>query len=174
MNYTLTVPMTAPASGQGCWFGSSNEAHWFPARPSAFGGLKDGDDVTVTCSFDLTPQSNNSPAYWAYRGLTVGSCPVADRERCGQLSVAAAEISATGGLISGGHITQAVAPTGQDIFYNALGLQTPTIPLGRERGTIGSIYYQWTMTYNGANDLVADGNKVEIVFGFGSGKSTDV
>lgn len=167
-HYTLVLPLGAITYGNNRWRGDTTEGTWHPANPNTFGGLNDGDIVTITCTFNYNPDVTPLPPAREYYGLAVGSCSATDQPAINGLKRAIGGTARAGGLIRGGHMTESQSPSASDIFYKAVGIMTPSVALTpSSRGTIPPLYYQWTMTYNGNNNVVTDGSNVEIVFGYG-------
>lgn len=165
MIYNLTLEKGAITLHNGIYTGSSPEAVWSPADPKTLGGWQDGDQLHVVCTFDLNPDVNPKPNASQYYGLVVGACNDADSATIKQYENVA-YWSQKQGQILGNHITTANSGSSNDIFYSAVS-ESGTFPLTpSSRGTLNNLIYKWVMTYNGSN-TVADGDHVELVFGYG-------
>ena len=177
MKYTLTLPEGTITYKGGNYHGTATTGHWSPANPDTFGGLKDKDTVSVVCTFNLNPTMPHNvpmPGYSDYYGLCVGACEKGDTAAITRMETAKYYSTKTGqlvqypldGVMQTTTTTNAVA-TPENIFYNAQSESQPSTVLSNNRGTLPALVYNWTMTYNGSNDICSNGKDVEIVYGYG-------
>ena len=74
MKYHLTLPKGAITLRNYIYQGSQTHMRWFPENPLKQGGWKDGDILTVICSFNLNPDIYPLPNSTEYVGLSAGAC----------------------------------------------------------------------------------------------------
>ena len=172
MRYQLTLPKGAITLRNHIYTGSQTDMIWSPVNPIKKGGWKDGDTLSVTCTFNLTPETDPLPNSTEYVGLSAGACNSNDTGKVNALIQAAKSLplKSKGALLGG--ITKNKSPEPQDIFYAAT-FESATFQLEpASRGELKDYIYHWEMKYNGAN-TVTDGDHVEIVFGYGDPMESD-
>jgi len=178
MEYHLTLDqgtITESDTGRGRTFtGSGTSASWSPfnpllAKPS---GWQEGDKLFVTCSFNLSPTQDGNDIYPPaneYNGLVAGACLNSNAEEIAKLKQDAHNIpGGDPGQLIGSGITKATTKSANAIFYSAkpLTFTTALKPISKNRGTLTNFIYKWEATFNRDN-TVADGEHVELVFGYG-------
>jgi hypothetical protein len=174
MIYHLTLPKGLITFRHGIYQGSNTQAVWSPCNPTDNGGWQNGDTLMVSCSFNLNPNIAVPPPSSEYAGLCAGSCSGKDQTTINALIAQAQAIYVpTPGQLLGNGITTSATPADSNLFYNAASVTGTFVLKPAGRGTLPNYIYQWTMTYNGTN-TVADGNDVEIVFGYGDPMNSEV
>jgi hypothetical protein len=174
MTYHLTLPQGLITFRNGMYQGSNTQAVWSPCNPNEAGGWQNGDILIVSCSFNLNPSMPTPPPAREYAGLCAGACNATNQTAVtGLINQAKGLPFSTPGRLLGSGITTSATAAATNLFYNATSV-TGTFPLRpASRGTLTNYVYQWTMTYNGSN-TVANGNTVEIVFGYGDPMDSEV
>jgi hypothetical protein len=175
MRYQLTLPKGAIKRRGTVYIGSHTDMIWSPVNPEDNGGWKNGDILSVTCSFNLNPDVNPKPPSYDYGGLCAGACNSGDSSAVAALIRAAKNLPlrTTGVLLNSGMTTN-TTPASDNIFYGAT-YEAATFHLERtypNNKTLVNYKYHWEMIFNGAN-TVADGENVEIVFGYGDPMESD-
>lgn len=174
MQYFLTLPKGKITFRNGMYQGSNTEAVWAPCNPNDVGGWQNGDTLTVNCTFNLNPTNVVPPPSTEYAGLCVGSCNAANTAGVKALiSEAQAIFVPNPGKILGSTISTSPTPAPNAIFYNAKSMTGTFALQPASRGSLNNYIFQWTMTYN-ANNTIANGTDVEIVFGYGDPMTSEV
>lgn len=175
MEYTLTLPKGEIKVRNNIFSGSHTEAVWAPCNPKDLGGWQDGDRLHVICAFNLNPPIDPQPPSSRYAGLCAGACSTEDRPKIRELVRMALGLPLPNpGILLDSEISMSSSAGPGDIFYNAQS-ESQTFQLRpSSRGELRDYIYKWHMTYNGNNEVVPDGNSVEIVFGYGDPMETEV
>jgi len=169
--YRLTLPIGQIHFKNNLWIGSQTTANFLPWNPEVVGGWKTGDTLQVMCAFDLNPNITPLPPATEYQGLVVGALnnPTAAEIRALKQTITG---TWSGGTVQAG-ITTNSSPGATDIFYNATSLSAPPLQLTpSSRGTLPSLVYEWTMTYNASGNFNPNG--IELVFGYGDPMDSEV
>lgn len=166
-SYTLTLPQGVITENRGQFVGSETHGIWSPVNPKALGGWKDGDTLTVVCTFNLNPENTaDLPPASSYFGLSAAAINNAS-STAGETAINQAKTwlaSQRAGIVGAGITTGSASSS--FLFYNASS-ETENIPLvPTTRGTITDIVYEWNMTYN-ANYPNVTVKDIEIIFGYG-------
>jgi C1A family cysteine protease len=144
---------------------NAGNSTWSPHNPNDAAGWLDGDTLTITCAFNTNP--TGLPAAASYNGLSIGAASSQAPADVTALLTQAQQLSGSKGQLLGIGIT-AGAARGAAVFYNAQSAIIPVINLQpASRGSLINFVYQWTMTYNGNNTVVANERQPALVFGYG-------
>jgi hypothetical protein len=173
MRYQLTLPKGAISRRGTIYVGSHTDMIWSPVNPEENGGWKNGDVLSVTCSFNLNPDVDPRPPSYDYGGLCAGACNSDNTSEIETLIKAAKNLPLrTTGVLLNSKMTTNTTPVSDNIFYGATS-EAATFQLEpASRGQLVNYKYHWEMIFNGAN-TVADGDHVEIVFGYGDPMESD-
>lgn len=169
MEYHLTLPQGTITLRNHIFTGSETQGSWSPFNPNNLGGWKDGDTLTVVCTFNLNPDLNPLPSASEYWGLCVGACAATDNSQVQSLLNQARGLSSryrTGALL-GNYITTETDANYSYIFYKATSTAVTVDLQPSSRGTLTNYIFRWDMTYNGNNRVVSSGDDVELVYGYG-------
>jgi len=170
MHYVVTLPQgDITITRNHTFVGSHTSAAWAPFNPDNAGGWKDGDTLTVVCTFNLNPDISPLPVASDYWGLCVGACSASNQAEITDLENLAYMLpfSDRVGALLGSNISSSSSATSQDIFFGATSTATTIALSPSSRGTLTNYVYKWVMTYNGSNTVVSSGTDVEIVYGYG-------
>lgn len=165
MIYHLLLPKGTITENRGAFVGSETHGIWSPYKPgskSAPKGWQKGDQLIVSCEFNLYPNTTDLPPASAYYGLSVAAINNASVE---QQKIVEKEMQRKSAGVVGEGVTESVFPAGC-LFYKAVPLRT-SIPLQpASRGTVNNIVYQWSMDYN-ADYPNVNPTAINIIFGYG-------
>ena len=170
--YHLTLP-----KGLITYRNSNTKAVWSPCNPNDIQGWNQGDILIINCTLDLNPANvDPMPPSDEYVGLCAGACNSNDTDTIKELIEEARNIRYPnpGELLGFNEaITTETTANPENIFYCATEI-TGTFPLKpSSRGVLENYVYHRRMVYKGKN-TVADGNSVEIVFGYGDLMDSEV
>lgn len=174
MVYHLTLEKGAITYKDGIYSGSSPESVWSPFNPSENGGWQDGDELQVVCTFDLNPNTDPLPPASQYAGLSVGACNTTNDTKKAKLINKARTLNyGNKGQLLDDAITESDSASDNNIFYKATNEKVTIQLQPTSRGILSNYVYKWSMVYNGSN-TVANGDQVEIIFGYGDPQVVDV
>jgi C1A family cysteine protease len=144
---------------------TAGNSTWSPHNPNDAAGWMNGDTLTITCAFNIN--AAGLPDAASYNGLSVGAASIQDPTTVNALLSQAQQLSGTAGQLLGtGIVTGGASDT--TLFYNAQSTIIPVINLQpASRGSLTNFVYQWTMTYNGNNTVVANERQPVLVFDYG-------
>lgn len=175
MDYHLTLPKGLITLRNGIYQGSHTEAVWSPFNPIETGGWQNGDTLAVVCSFNLNPNVSPKPPANQYAGLCAGACNATNQGAVNSLIAQAKSLplASPGKLLGNGISTATSSPPATALFYKCVATTGTFALQPTSRGTLTNYVYRYVMTYNGSN-TVANGNQVEIVFGYGDPMDSEV
>lgn len=171
--YYLVLKKGKITNRHGIYQGSMHDAvSWAPANPDTQSGWQDGDTLIVLCQFAVNPNVNPQPGANEYVGLCAGACKIGTQEVQILENEAYRIPTPNPGKLLGSGITTNTTPAADNIFYAATP-QKVDVTLNNGQ-TLVQYVHTYSMTYNGANTVVGNGNEVEIVFGYGDPQEADV